>query len=181
MKTLVVYNGGAAGDLISAILDIHGAQLTSKGTVLHKSDRTKLKKPHLFTSDFDKDIYLAETFCRYNSVPSHDTQYHIGRKHEFLGIVVNTLETAKWAATRFRKLHQEHVWKEAQSAVGIIDVDGYAQMMLDFSNLVVNNTKNVLSLEDILQGKAIDILSDTIDIDISGKDFYQQWLLHNTH
>jgi hypothetical protein len=68
-----------------------------------------------------------------------------------------------------------------QTAAKVQDVDGYAQMMLDFSNLVAEHTKNVLSLEDILQGHAVQVLESITGEPVSdiGQEFYQQWLLHN--
>ena len=179
MKTLVVYNGGACGDLVSAMLDVRGSHITDEGRVRHDPQREWLKKPHIFQTDLHKDLYLAEAFKYYDSLPSHDIKYHIDRGHEFVGIVVRKLETAKWAATRFRALHDDQVWAEMSAASGVNDVDGYAQMMLDFSNLVADNTKFVLSLEHILQGTAVDVLSNIADVDASGKEFYRQWLLHN--
>lgn len=181
MKTLIVYNGGACGDLISAILDVSEAHITDEGRVRHNPNREKLKKPHLFDSNIAKDRYLAEAFLHYNSLPSHDIEYHINREHDFIGIAVKNIETAKWAATRFRLLHDDIVWQEMVAKSGVNDVNGYAQMMLDFSNLVASHTKNVLLLEDILQGTATERLADLTGepISIDGQKFYQQWLLHN--
>jgi len=182
MKSIIVYNGGACGDLVSAILDTRCAYITDEGRVRHDPNREGLKKPHLFGTDLHKDMYLAEAFLHYNSLPSHDIAYHIARNHEFIGIVVNCKETAKWAAERFRALHDDQVWSEMTAKSGVKDVDGYAQMMLDFSNLVATNTRYVLSLENILEGNAIQKLDDLTGhpVDKAGKEFYRQWLLHNT-
>ena len=181
MKTLVVYNGGAAGDLVSAMLDHRGAHITNEGRVRHDPNREWLKKPHTFGTDLHKDLYLTQAFGYYDSLPSHDIQYHIDRNHNFIGVVVRNQASAIWAADRFHRLHPPSVWSEMQTAAKVQDVDGYAQMMLDFSNLVAENTKNVLSLEDILQGHAVQVLESITGEPVSdiGQEFYQQWLLHN--
>lgn len=181
-KHIVVYNGGAAGDLITAMLDYRGAHITDEGRVRHDPNREALKKPHIFGTDLHKDMYLTQAFGYYHSLPSHDIRYHIDRNHDFIGVVVLTRKAALWAAKRFSDLHPESVWKEMQAAAGVKDVDGYAQMMLDFSNLVAEHTRNVLSLEDILQGNAIKALESITGEPVSeiGQEFYKQWLLHNT-
>lgn len=181
MKTLVVYNGGAAGDLVSAMLDYRGAHITDEGRVRHDPSREWLKKPHQFGTDLHKDMYLTQAFAYWDSLPSHDIQYHIARNHDFVGVVVRTKLAAAWAANRFRNLHPESVWSEMQTAAKVQDVDGYAQMMLDFSNLVAEHTENVLSLEDILQGHAVQVLESITGEPVSdiGQEFYRQWLLHN--
>ena len=181
MKTLVVYNGGTAGDLVSAILDCRGAHITAEGRVNHNPDREGLKKPHTFDTDLDKDMYLTQGFGKYDSLPSHDIQYHITRNHDFIGITVRTNKAALWAAKRFKKLHSESVWSEMQATTKVHDVDGYAQIILDFSNLVAEHTKNVLSLEDIIQGHAVKALQSILGVQVNqiGKEFYQHWLLYN--
>ena len=181
MKTLIVYNGGAAGDLVSAILDHRGSHITDEGRVRHNPNREGLKKPHIFGTDLHKDMYLTQAFGYYDSLPSHDIQYHIARQHEFIGVVVRTKPAALWAAERFRKLHTDSVWQEMQAAAGVKDTDGYSQMMMDFSNLVAEHTTSVLTLEDILQGHAVQVLESITGEPVSdiGQEFYRQWLLHN--
>jgi hypothetical protein len=63
-------------------------------------------------------------------------------------------------------------------ACGARDVDGYAQMMLDFSNMLAMHTHDVLSLEDILLGNAIARLSEIIKNQINPEAhiLYDNWL-----
>jgi hypothetical protein len=55
------------------------------------------------------------------------------------------------------------------------------ERLLDFSNLVAEHTTSVLTLEDILQGHAVQVLESITGEPVSdiGQEFYRQWLLHN--
>ena len=167
---IVCYTGGTCGDMISAILDPAGADFKNT-TVMLVQDRTRLKKPHLFESDTEKDQYLIEAEKKYQSIPSHDLDYHIRRGHDFVGITVQDKTVALWAAERFKKLHRAHVWKEMTAACGADTVEGYAQMMIDFSNLVIQHTNKIITLESIKAGTVLqNQLLSTVN-----KNLYQNW------
>ena len=117
--TIVCYTGGTAGDIVSLIID--PAELSR--------DRQRLKKPHLFASDAEKDNFLDT--APWASVPSHDFEYHQRRQHEILAIVCRTKPNALWAAERFKSMHRPHVWEEMTQHCGAADVETYAQMILD--------------------------------------------------
>jgi hypothetical protein len=170
--------GGTCGDLVTALLDPFCIELGKKGNVVISDGRSLLKKPHLFPSDKDKDRYLEETFSWCNSLPSHDLDYHARQHHKFIGISVNTRNCAQWAAIRFQALHRPAVWEEMVRSCGATDVDGYAQMILDFSNMLAMHTQDVLSLEDILAGNAITRLSEIIKNQINSEAhiLYDNWL-----
>jgi hypothetical protein len=178
MKHIVVYMGGTCGDLVTALLDPFCIEFGPHGNVVISENRSRLKKPHLFDSDTDKDQYLNDTFDWCDSLPSHDLDYHVRQHHKFIGIVVNTAECANWAASRFQKLHRPEVWEEMVRACGATDVDGYAQMILDFSNMLALHTQDVLSLEDILAGNAITQLHKITNCPLTSSVhiFYQHWL-----
>lgn len=172
--SIVCYMGGTCGDLITAIIDPRYAELNNTAVRLDP-DRSRLKKPHLFDSDLDKDNYINEVGLVYNSIPSHDVAYHVARRHQFIGIVVNNRAVATWAAERFRNLHRPHVWQEMQAQCGADSVAVYTQSMLDFSNLVRSRSSNLIQLERILAGHAVDDLR-SLGIAAPGKSFYQLWL-----
>lgn len=175
MKTTIIcYMGGTCGDLITAITDPTQAVL-NKNSVTLPAERSKLKKPHLFETDKDKDIYIDSIGLVYNSIPSHDLVYHVKQQHDFIGIVVNDRTVAEWAADRFKKLHRPHVWEEMQKQCGATGSQDYAQSMLDFSNLVREHTDNIVQLERILQGRAVDDIK-SLGIPAPGKSFYHSWL-----
>jgi hypothetical protein len=171
---IVCYTGGTCGDLITAMIDVRGAQV-SNNAIRHDRKREKLKKPHLFGSDDEKDRYLIEISCMYDSIPSHDLNYHLDRGHDFITVVVRDQLTALWAAERFKKLHRPHVWEEMQKSCGADSVEDYAKILIDFSNMVSTKTTKIIRLEKILSGDAVKELVDLLNRDVYG-GIYQQWL-----
>jgi hypothetical protein len=72
-------------------------------------------------------------------------------------------------------MHRPHVWEEMQSKCGASTVEDYAQMLIHYANMVVNHTGNIVKLEDILAGQAINSL-EKLGIDNLDKNLYQHWL-----
>ena len=171
---IICYMGGTCGDLISALIDPTDAIMN--GCKLSLSvDRQRLKKPHLFSNDADKDVYLEQVLTKYKSIPSHDLDYHVRKKHEFIGIIVETFDTAMWAATRFKDMHREHVWQEMQKSCGADTIEKYAQMTIDYGNMMLQYTQRTITLESIRHGTAIDRLAEYIDEPID-QTLYHTWL-----
>ena len=170
MIDIVCYTGGSCGDLITALIDNKGAHFRNKA-VMFEQDRLRFKKPHTFANDEEKDQYLDEMTNKYRSIPSHDMQYHIKREHNFIGITVQDLSVAKWAAKRFKELHRPHVWAEMTAVCGVNTVEDYAQTMIDFSNLVIQHTDRIITLESIQDGT---VLQNSM-LKNSSKNLYQNW------
>jgi len=168
---IICYAGGTCGDLLTAMIDPTAADIVMARLQL-PADRTRLKKPHQFQDALEKDRYIEEAGARYQSLPSHDLEYHISRHHDFIGITVRDWHTAMWAATRFQKLHRAHVWEEMQRHCGASSLDEYAQILIDFGNLVSAHTDRLVTLESILDGSVIEHIRPWCDADTS---FYQQW------
>lgn len=160
---IVCFAGGTAGDIVTQILDPR--ELTA--------ERQKLKKPHLFSNDHEKDLFVKAT--DYNSIPSHDYDYHARNTHTVLGIVCREMSDAVWAADRFKKLHRPHVWKEMTSFCGADTVEAYARAILDFGSMLSTYTDNLLYLDDIVNGGAVDILQQ-LGYLTPGQDKYKEWL-----
>jgi hypothetical protein len=169
---IICYAGGTCGDMISAILDPVGTQFRHTTVMIDDLDRSRLKKPHLFQSDLDKDQYLIEIEKKYQSIPSHDLDYHIRKKHDFIGITVQDNAIALWAANRFKKLHRAHVWEEMTALSGVNSVEEYAHMLIDFSNVVKQHTDRIVTLESIRAGTAL----DNPVLKTASKHFYRNWL-----
>ena len=169
---IICYTGGTAGDIISRIID--PSELSA--------DRQRLKKPHLFSCDQEKDQYITNSI--WASLPSHDFEYHRSRQHGILGICCRDTSTALWAASRFKAQHRPHVWEEMSRACGANTIEQYAQMIIDFGNMIANYTNNVLYLDRIIAGHAVTDLLE-LDIPVIGKDLYTEWLInekmHNTN
>ncbi len=170
MIEIICYAGGTCGDLITALFDSKGAYFRNQA-VMFEQDRLRFKKPHTFANDAEKDQYLRDMAIIYRSVPSHDIQYHIKCKHNFIGITVQDLNVAKWAAKRFKELHRPHVWAEMASACGVDSVEEYAQTMIDFSNLVTRHTDRIITLESIQDGT---VLQNSL-LQNASKNLYQNW------
>jgi len=171
---IVCYTGGTCGDLIAAMIDKTHARFQN-ATVIHSDDRRRLKKPHIFANDEEKDQYITEISTQYQSIPSHDLDYHVRRSHEFIAITVQDFKIAMWAAGRFRGLHRPHVWQEMQTVCGAATIEDYAQILIDYSNMVVNHHCNVVKLEDILAGNAVNALKK-LGIIHPDQDLYDKWL-----
>jgi hypothetical protein len=171
---IVCYTGGTCGDLISALIDPTAA-VFQNSTVLHDINRQRLKKPHKFNNSEEKDQFIDTISTEYLSIPSHDLEYHIAKNHKFIAITVQNFDIAMWAAERFRSLHRPHVWEEMQSKCGATTIEEYAQMLINYSNMVVHNTDCIVKLEDIRNGQAIDALKK-LGINIPNKNLYQTWL-----
>lgn len=165
--TIVCYTGGTAGDIVSVILDPSDLS----------KERQRLKKPHQFSNNQEKDTFLAT--AQWLSVPSHDFEYHRSRKHDILAIVCRQKNQALWAAERFKKIHRPHVWEEMTQHCGANDIETYAQMIMDFGSMVEQYSNNVLYLDDILSGQAVDKLN-AMGYVTPGTDQYRQWLSDNT-
>jgi hypothetical protein len=175
---IVCYAGGTCGDLISAIIDPYDVVLnTAKGTVILPQQRIKLKKPHQFNSDTEKDWYI-QSIPSGSSISSHDLDYHVARQHQFVSITVKNFDIALWAAQRFKNLHRSHVWKEMQDFCGANTVEQYAQTLIDYSNMVNEKTDRIVPLENIVSAKVIFTLETilNINVELTGQNFYQKWL-----
>lgn len=168
---IICYTGGTCGDVITALFDSVGTSYRGN-TVMISSDRSRFKKPHMFANDEEKDQCLVDMAVKYQSIPSHDLDYHVRKQHEFIGITVQDWDVALWAAQRFKDLHRPHVWEEMTAACGANLIEDYAQIMIDFSNLVVQHTNNIVTLESIRAGT---VLQNSI-LQNTDKNFYNTWL-----
>lgn len=174
MTTVVCYLGGTCGDLVTAMFDPSKASLNENSVSL-VPEVTQLKKPHLFSSDSDKDQYLLDV-NQYKCIASHDTAYHMSKKHEFISIVSDDMNVNTWAADRFKNLHRPHVWEEMSRYSGACTVPEYAQLIVDYSHLVRGYTKQLITLSDIVNGNLIDVIKQWTDVTDDAKDLYAQWL-----
>ena len=174
MIDIICYTGGTCGDLITALIDSRGAYFKGKA-MMFDLERMQLKKPHMFNSHTEKDQYIANMSVKYQSIPSHDLDYHVQGKHAMIGITVQDMDTALWAAERFKQLHRPHVWLEMQTACGANSVGDYAQIMIDFSNQLQQHTDRTVSLESIRAGTVLDQLGQLTTLSPTSKNLYQNW------
>ena len=173
---IICYMGGTAGDLVTATIDGTDTRLDDRKVIID-SKRSKLKKPHLFATSSETVEYIKSMTENYSSLPSHCLDFHVEQRQDFIGIVVNTMETATWAATRFKELHLPHVWEEVMKYSNISKVEEYASMMLNFSETIKKYTTKIISLEDILSGNLLTEL-DRLNIQATNPSLYENWLSH---
>jgi hypothetical protein len=172
---IVCYTGGTCGHVLSAIIDSQGCEFN--GTAVKMSpDRCLLNKPHTFLNALEKTKYVHDMSLVYNSLPSHDLDYHVGAGQDFITVTVNKVDTALWAAERFKQLHRPNVWEEMQKFCGANDVNGYAKTLIDYSNMVKTHTTKIIALERILSGHAVEDLANYVDSPELDNNFYQEWL-----
>lgn len=174
MTNIVCYMGGSCGDLIAAIFDTTGCVFRNSAVGI-PSERTKLKKPHLFASESDKDLYL-ESCKDFPSIVSHDPEYHLKNKHKFITVSIDNYKDAIWAAKRFKHLHKPRVWTEMTSASGADSVEKYAQMMIDYSSWLAPHAHKVVHLSAILNGELFAALGDCVTVTKQKTNFYHNWL-----
>jgi hypothetical protein len=167
--------GGMCGDLIACLIDSSDS-VVRMGRVFTPMNRGKLKKSDSFTNDEEKDLYIKQIEKKYKSIPSHDLEYHIRRKHDFISIVVSDVEVANWAAERFKRLHKIEVWKNVSKNSQIDSIKEYANILLLSSNIIKDNTDKIINLEDIIKGKAIDKLQPHVNSQLND-NFYKEWLI----
>lgn len=174
---IVCYTGGTCGDLITAMIDPRDTAFRDQA-VRHDTQRQRLKKPLSFANDSEKDDFIQQIQQQYASIPSHDLEYHVRRGHKFISVIVQDFDTARWAADRFKRLHRPQVWDEMQRACGATTVDDYANMLIDYSNMVKRHTDLVIHLESIVQGQAVPAVESILGykLDKPGHNIYQNWL-----
>jgi len=175
MAELILYMGGCCGDIVTGLIDTKGISIISRQCVVLK-ERAKLKRSFSFANAAEKDYYIASASRYWRSLPSHDADYHMQNNHGYLGIVCSDLKTAMWAATRFRKLHSDTVWERISKASGANTIEEYAQLIMDFSNMIKSSTHKTIELGDIVQGNAIEKLKELTQLDDCASIMYNQWL-----
>jgi hypothetical protein len=176
----VVYMGGACGDLITTMIDPTGAEFDSQDRrMLLPDNRMRLKRPHDFVTDEQKDQYLDSVRGVYTSVPSHDVDYHVKRGHRFIAITVTDQSDALWAAVRFKNVHRPQVWQTVCEGWRIRTVEEYAQLMMDNSRWLAEKTRSTIDLGSIRSGQAVPKLEHLIGRKITENAVhcYTKWQL----
>lgn len=178
MLNIICFMGGTAGDLITAVIDSAGVEVNN-GSITLPISRALFKKPHNFNNDFEKDTIIETT--SYQSISSHDYEYHQQRGHNLLCIGIDDMPSAMWAAVRFKNLHRPQVWTEMTQKCGANSIEEYAQMYIDFTNMVRQNPKvRILNITDILTGKLLEVLTEMgITTDRRAEEIYTAWTKTN--
>jgi hypothetical protein len=171
---LILYTGGAAGNLVAAIID--SSQFVFNKWHFEFIDNSPLAKwkfgcPTWQTTadkcqDLDiMDLDFNSVSKNYKSLASHQHNFHITRKHEFILIDSSSLQSAQWCVDRFRKntnLPSSHAVFELERKIKI-------------SKNLALHTNKIIKLEDIINGKLIEIMKQWTDLPLND-ELYKMWL-----
>ncbi len=160
----VVYPPGSCGNMVSAVIDSTGL-ISGYRHVTFESDKLKLLQQQYrdAMTDSDRDEYVQYISEKYLSVPSHSFEYHVKRKHDFIFLLPNNIETIEWTIQRIQDI--------------LPDTNEY--LTLSFVTNIINFCKphanKIIYVEDILEGKLIEKLKEFIQTPLN-EEFYFAWL-----
>jgi hypothetical protein len=182
-KTIVCFAGGTSGDLVVAMIDSLdcGYEINDHRIKLTK-DRSGMKKPWMFKNADEKRNYITDTFEIYDSLPSHDIDFHIGEKSEnVIGITCFDKVLRDKSASRFKNLHTSEVWDYLTKATNTKTLDQYSNDILEVSKKLKNNFLTI-DLSQIVGGNLPDLLHQMgFDITVKSGSLYEYWLTNPLH
>lgn len=168
-KEIIVYAGGAAGDLVAAAIDptdyvFHGTHFTAKVI-----ERVMLRNRYTSGMTYlELDSYINNS--KYKSLASHNPKYHIEQKHDFIFVDSGDTDYAKWAANRFTDLWYTKLdWMKSP-----MDYNYHIEMAIQTRPY----TNKIITLQEILEGKMLSKLRAFTKYELY-TDQYQVWLTHN--
>ena len=172
--TLIVYTGGAAGMLVSALIDDTDIEFDKWHFEYREKIPVRSHWKHGLAEwqngyNFDAmDEYYDMVIASRSSLASHFSRYHINRKHDFIMIDSSSPFAAEWCAERFAKntsISKSHGVFDKNTNIRINDV-------------CKKHTDKIIVMEDILDGKLIDILKQWVHTPLND-ELYQAWLKAN--
>ena len=182
-KTIVCFAGGTSGDLVVAMIDSLdcGYEINDHRINLTK-DRSGMKKPWMFKNADEKRNYITDTFEAYDSLPSHDIDFHIGEKSEnVIGITCFDKVLRDKSASRFKNLHGSEVWDSLTKVTNTKTLDRYSNDILEVSKKLKNNFLTI-DLSQIVGGNLLDLLHQMgFDITVKSGSLYEYWLTNPLH
>ena len=180
-KTIVCFAGGTSGDLVVAMIDSLdcGYEINDHRINLTK-DRSGMKKPWMFKNADEKRNYITDTFEAYDSLPSHDVDFHIGEKSEnVIGITCFDKVLRDKSASRFKNLHTSEVWDSLTKVTNTKTLDQYSNDILEISKKLKNNFLTI-DLSQIVGGNLPDLLHQMgFDITVKSGSLYEDWLTNS--
>lgn len=168
---IVSFAGGLAGDLVSAVIDSTDCFLLPNGKVNMFTYRKKLKQGATLTEEY-KDEFVSTVSTIYQSIPSHDWEYHLQKKHTTLSIDVKDPELYKFAAKRFISLNQPGL---VNKLFGINSIEEFVPILTDITKKHIAISSHVIYFDDIINGKLIEKLELITSTELN-TEFYNEWL-----
>jgi hypothetical protein len=174
---VVCYMGGTYGDMVAGLINEDLKTDAIWQVAKPTEEVSKLKKPHTFDSDQEKDEYINSMSSEYKCILSHDQDYHFSRNHSVLGIVVTNMNSALRCAKRFKASHRDQVWEEMMDRCGAKTIKEYAEMMLHYSNAIEKQSKWIISTDEIEDGRVLERIAQIIGTPLSRltQNSYKNW------
>ena len=180
---VICYMGGTYGDMVAGLINEDLKTDAIWQVARPNEEMSKLKKPHTFSSDEEKDEYINSISLKYKCILSHDQDYHFNRNHNVLGIVVTNMKSALKCAKRFKAAHRTQVWKEMMDRCGAKTIEEYAEMMLHYSSAIEKQSKWIISTDEIEDGCVLEMITQ-----ITGRPLttltqhsYENWRMNVIH
>ena len=172
--TLIVYTGGAAGMLVSALIDNTDIAFVNWHFAYREKIPVRSNWKHGLPEwqsglNFDvMDEYYDMVIASRSSLASHFFRYHVERKHDFIMVDSSSPYASKWCAERFAK---------NTSLIGthaVFDIN----TKININNIYKKHTDKVIIMEDIINGKLIDVLKQWVHTPLN-EELYDEWLRAN--
>jgi len=174
--TLIVYVGGACGNLVAAMID-DSQYILDKYDLKHiqHSPLTKWKEglPEWWNISDDETRYkiMDQAYntdsLQFPSIASHYVFYHASRKHDYIGIDIT--DSLDWCIAR-----------QIKAFPGILKFRtvGHREKLTHRNSVVISNTKKIIRVSDIINGQLLDKLSQFVNGPFNEK-LYEKWLKAN--
>jgi len=172
--SLVVYTGGAAGMLVSALIDNTDIAFVNWHFEYQEQIPVRSHWKHGLAEwqkglNFDAmDSYYEAVVAGHSSLASHFYRYHVERKQDFILVDSSSPFASKWCADRFAKntsLIGSH---------GVFDIN----TKIKINNICKKHTNKVIIMEDIINGKLIDVIQQWVHTPLN-EELYDIWLRAN--
>jgi hypothetical protein len=181
-KTIVCFAGGTSGDLVVSVLDPKNCDYNpSQGKVKISKDRSVMKKFWQFTNTKQKKDAIKNGFENYDSLPSHDVDFHIDHgQDKVIGITCFDKDLRDRSATRFKNLHSNQVWDSLTKVSKTETIEQYSDDILQISRKL-ERAFTTIDLKEIIKGNLISRLTE-MEYTISDEslEIYKKWMAHHS-
>ena len=177
-KTIVCFAGGTSGDIVVAVMDPKNCQYDpQKARMKIAKDRAEMKIPWTFQGDEQKNNFIRKSFQKYETIPSHDVDFHIGQgAKNVLGITCFDKDLRDRSAKRFKAIHTDEDWNSLLKVTKTETVDQYSDDILAISKKL-DASFPTIDLVSIINGTLLEKLGALgYKIPDSGISLYDKWI-----
>ena len=179
-KTIVCFAGGTSGDIVVAVMDPKNCKHDpEKARIKIPKDRAEMKMFWTFQGVEQKNNFIRKTFENYDTIPSHDVNFHISQGAEnVLGITCFDKDLRDRSAKRFKAIHTDQDWDSLLKVTKTETVDQYSDDILSISKKLNDNFPTI-DLSSIINGTLIEKLGALgYQIPDVGISLYDRWIKH---